>query len=95
MVLYHQAEQEFEVVAEGPGAEVKPRLSPDERYLAYARDITSGGGGERRLEIRDLQTGANYPVSPQDAQVSRWSPDGSGVVMPPTTPPSSSGFSDR
>jgi len=66
---------ELTVVVDDADAEFNARISPDGRYVAYAKARISDMGAYQ-IQIHDLETGANYPVSADNAAYARWSPDG-------------------
>ena len=66
---------ELTVVVDEAGAEFNARISPDGRYVAYAKARVSDMGVSQ-LQIRDLVTGATYPVTADNAAYARWSADG-------------------
>jgi Tol biopolymer transport system component len=76
VLLYDMESAEFEAVADADVGEYNARLSPDGRYVVYARSLEVGSA-EARLQIRDLETRATYPVVAHNAHYARWSADGS------------------
>jgi len=66
---------ELTVVVDAAADEFNAQLSPDGRYVAYAKARISDMGAYQ-IQIHDLVSGANYAVTADNAAYARWSADG-------------------
>ncbi len=61
------------VLLDSNADEIQPKLSPDERWLAYTSDVT----GRREIYVKSFpDMGATIQVSPNGGQEPLWSPSG-------------------